>query len=66
MQKISYMLCAMKPRHPDSDLIDAIGADRIKHHFQITRQALQYWRINGVPKRHRRTLDMLAAMGTAP
>jgi hypothetical protein len=49
-------------RHPDAEAIDRVGRDAILNHFQISRQALSYWRRNGVPKQHRTTLAMLGAV----
>lgn len=53
----------MSKRHPDAAAIDRVGSKAIIAHFGITRQALSYWRKNGVPKPHRKTLAMLGAIG---
>ena len=44
----------------DAQAIDRIGADVIRDHFGISRQALHYWRKNGIPDRHRNSLAALA------
>lgn len=49
----------MKTFHPDSEAIDRVGRRLIRDHFEITRQALAYWRRNGVPKQHRKPLALL-------
>jgi hypothetical protein len=49
-------------QHNDAAAIDRLGRDRIEEHFGITRQAIDYWRKNGVPKPHRKTLAMLGAL----
>ena len=51
-----------KPYHPDAAAIDRLGLAPIVSHFGVTRQAVSYWRYNGVPKPHRKTLAMLGAV----
>jgi hypothetical protein len=46
-------------RHPDAAAIDRIGTGALMEHFQISAQAVSYWRLNGVPKQHRNSLRML-------
>lgn len=52
----------MNALHPDAAAIDRVGREAILDYFGITRQALHYWRRNGVPRPHRKTLGMLGAM----
>ena len=49
--------------HPDAAAIDRIGTDAIMTHFDISRQAVSYWRMQGVPKQHRNSLAMLGEGG---
>lgn len=51
----------MEKYHPDAEAIDRVGRAAIIAHFQITPQAINSWRRNGVPKRHRNTLALLGA-----
>lgn len=48
--------------HPDAAAIDRLGVEPIMSHFEISRQAISYWRRKGVPKQHRKTLAMLGAV----
>jgi hypothetical protein len=52
----------MTKHHPDAAAIDRVGVPAIVAHFGITKQAVSYWRRNGVPKPHRKTLAMLGAV----
>lgn len=52
----------MADKHPDAAAIDRIGTAAIMEHFQLSRQSVSYWRREGVPKRHRKTLAMLGAV----
>lgn len=45
--------------HPDAAAIDRIGTAAIMEHFEITRQAVFYWRRSGVPKNCRKALAKL-------
>jgi hypothetical protein len=56
----------MTTLHPDAAAIDRVGEQAILEHFQMTRQALSYWRRKGVPHMHRKTLAMLGAVGGHP
>lgn len=56
----------MKTYHPDAAAIDRVGFEAIQAHFGVSRQALNYWRRNGVPNRHRKTLAMLCAVSGSP
>lgn len=49
----------METLHPDAPAIDRVGLDAIREHFDITRQAVFYWRRAGVPRQHRKSLAML-------
>lgn len=53
----------MTDYHPDAAAIARVGSRAIIAHFDISRAALSYWRRHGVPKRHRKTLAMLGAVG---
>lgn len=53
----------MSIRHPHAAAIDRLGYEAIKEHFGISRQAVAYWKRNGVPDMHRKTLSMLGAVG---
>lgn len=50
-------------KHPHATAIEKIGLAAIQQHFGITRQAVHYWKKNGVPAVHLKTLAMLAAVG---
>lgn len=52
----------MEKLHPDAAAIDRVGTRAIMEHFEITRQAVFYWRRSGVPKNCRKAL---AAFGEA-
>lgn len=52
----------MSKHHPDAPAIDRVGTAAIIAHFDVTRQTVSYWRKNGVPKHHRKTLAMLGAV----
>ena len=53
----------MEPKpHPDAAAIDRLGRERIQDHFGISRQAIDYWSRNGIPKPHRKTMAMLGAL----
>lgn len=56
----------METNHPDAEAIDRVGEEAIKAHFGISRQAIHYWRKNGVPDMHRKTLAMLGAIAGKP
>jgi hypothetical protein len=56
----------METLHPDAPAIDRIGLDAIRDHFEISRQAVFYWRRAGVPKQHRKTLAMLGEQRGLP
>lgn len=49
----------MSESHPDSAAIDRIGTRHITKHFGMTRQAVSYWRKNGVPRQYRKFLREL-------
>ena len=49
----------METLHPDAPAIDRLGTEVIRDHFDITRQAVFYWRRAGVPKQHRKSLAKL-------
>lgn len=51
----------MDKLHPHAAAIDRLGHPRIKAHYNISKQAIAYWRKKGVPKMHHNTLLMLAA-----
>ncbi len=36
-------------KHPHAPAIERLGRDRIKRHFNISRQAIGKWTENGVP-----------------
>ena len=50
----------MAKKHPHAEAIDRIGMQRIRSHFNISRQAVAYWRREGVPKPHLNSLMALA------
>lgn len=63
---LPQLVRGMDTKHPDAIAVDRLGETRIKAHFNITRQAVAYWRANGVPRMHRKTLAMLGAMHGVP
>ena len=56
------MVWRMEQLHEHATAIDRVGREAIMAHFGISRQAIDYWRKNGVPPRHRKTLAMLGAV----
>ena len=54
-----YMAAMVRTLHPDSSAIDRVGTTPIVEHFQVTKQAVSYWRRAGIPKQHRRPLALL-------
>ena len=42
--------------HPDAAAIDRIGTAALMEHFNITRQAIFYWRRNGIPRTYRKAV----------
>lgn len=52
----------MKKRHGHADAIERIGYKAIIAHFNISRQSIHKWKVNGVPERHIKTLSMLGAV----
>ena len=46
----------MTKLHPDSEAIDRIGIKAIIDRFEVTRQAVHYWRRQGVPNDWRQSL----------
>lgn len=56
----------METMHTDAAAVDRLGRGRIMSHFNISRQAIDYWRKHGVPKRHRKTLAMLGVLNGVP
>ena len=52
----------MRQHHPDANALDRLGYAAVKAHMNISRQAFSYWRFNGVPTLHRKTVAMLGAV----
>ena len=50
----------MADLHPDAPAIDRIGVAAIRERFNITRQAVFYWRRKGVPRSYRKEMAALA------
>jgi hypothetical protein len=44
----------------DRALIDQIGFDRVRNHFELSPQRLHNWRTRGIPYRQRVTFHSLA------
>lgn len=53
-------ICTGMGTHAHAAAIDRIGSDRIKSHFNFSRQVVNRWRYAGVPRMHRETLRLLA------
>ena len=48
--------------HPHAAVVEALGRDVIQDQFGITRQAIDYWCKNGIPKQYHKTIAMLGVM----
>lgn len=57
---ISIRYPVIMEKHPDSIILSQIGSKALRDHFDISRQALHYWRTRGIPKQHRNSVAMLA------
>jgi hypothetical protein len=49
----------MAKHHPDAVVMRRIGTATIREHFEISKQAVHYWRFKGVPKQYRKALIAL-------
>jgi len=47
-------------KHPHAPAIDRIGRAAIMSHYNIKRQAVHQWTMDGVPPIHRNSLRLLA------
>ena len=50
----------MAHRHEHSELIDAVGSPKVRTHFALRPQTLNWWRIRGVPLSKRVAFARLA------
>lgn len=51
-----------KGYHPHAAALDRLGYAPVKEHFNVTRRTWQYWRVNGVPVMHRKTIALMGAI----
>ena len=49
----------MADKHPDAAAIDRLDTNAICERFKVTRQAVSYWRREGVPYRYRKAMHAL-------
>lgn len=43
----------------DLTVIDRIGTGALVEHFQVTRQNIYHWRVNGIPRQYRKAIVLL-------